>query len=92
MAVVILNLREFALCYSRHPGDMRVRSRVRLAVADTTSAHPVETEFPILRCDSGGPNSSPSTPQTLPRAVSLWRSFERAQGRSGRVRLAVADT
>ena len=34
------NLREFALCYSRHPGDMRVRSRVRLAVADTTSGDP----------------------------------------------------
>ena len=33
------DLREFALCYSRHPGNMRVRSRVCLAVADTRSGH-----------------------------------------------------
>ena len=52
MAVVILNLREFALCYSRHPGDMRVRSRVCLAVAATRSGHFGDIEFPILRWDS----------------------------------------
>ena len=28
---IVIDLREFALCYSRHPGDMRGRSRVPAA-------------------------------------------------------------
>ena len=30
---------EVSLAYCRHPGDMRVRSGVRVAVADTTPPH-----------------------------------------------------
>ena len=40
------NLREFALCYSRHPGDMRGRSRVGAALGETLPVAPVARVAP----------------------------------------------
>ena len=39
-------LREFALCYSRHPGDMRGRSRVSAALWERDPADPPDPPDP----------------------------------------------
>ena len=38
------DLREFALCYSRHPGDMRGRSRVRAALWERDPGAPTHAD------------------------------------------------
>ena len=86
------HLREFALCYSRHPGDMRGRSRVWDALWETLPRAPVAPVVVSQNRAVVGASHSKMDPILEPKTLSQTPPPSRVKTRFGRVWDALWET